>query len=429
MRNDVDAIIVGGGPSGATTAVLLAQAGWRVVIVEKTPFPRRKVCGEFISESAWPLLRQLGVASDLIKFAGPVVRRIGFFAGLTSVAADLAATCSDDEGRALGREHLDTLLLHRAADVGAEVLQPCSLAGFVMNGDHYDCLVRSQGGMTRQVSSRLIVGAHGSWELGALPTQSVRLPVRASDLFGFKAHFLESTLPRDLMPLIAFPGGYGGMVHTDSGRVSLSCCIRRDALERCRQRWPRIKAGAAVQAHIESSCKGVAEALTYAKLDGAWLSAGPLRTGIRSFGHDGIFAVGNSAAEAHPIIAEGISMGIQSAHLLCEQLIAHQPMGFSKVVQDVVRRGYETAWRMNFSRRVHVAALLAHLLMRPLGARAAAIALQCAPQFLTVGARWSGKLQPFQRARYLNLTGGNLTGDDAAATSPYPDTLPLEGPL
>ena len=51
-----------------------------------------------------------------------------------------------------------------------------------------------------------------------------------SDLFAFKAHFRDSDLPAGLMPLLAFPGGYGGLVHSDAGRTSLSCCIRRDAL-------------------------------------------------------------------------------------------------------------------------------------------------------------------------------------------------------
>jgi flavin-dependent dehydrogenase len=313
----------------------------------------------------------------------------------------------DEGGRAVGREHLDTLLLQSAAAAGAEVLQPWSLSGFAARSDHFDCRLGEQGGpQTRDVRSRLIIAAHGSWASGALPTQSLRYPAYASDLFGFKAHFRDSALPPDLMPLIAFPGGYGGMVHTDGGRVSLSCCIRRDQLERCRKRWPHIKAGAAVLAHIEASCKGVAQALVPAKRDGAWLSAGPLRTGIRTFGRDGIFAVGNAAAEAHPIVAEGISMAIQSAYLLCEQLVARQDTGLSKDVLGAIRVEYEAAWRRNFSRRVHVAALFAHLFMRPLSARAATIALQTVPQFLTLGARWSGKSQPLQSARSLDLARG-----------------------
>ena len=126
---------------------------------------------------------------------------------------------------------------------------------------------------------RLIIAAHGSWESGSMPTQDLRRPPRASDLFAFKAHFCNSTLPPDLMPLLAFPGGYGGMVHTDRGRVSLSCCIRRDRLEQCRRQWPRARAGEAVLAHIESSCRGVVLALSSAQRDGAWLSSGPLVPG------------------------------------------------------------------------------------------------------------------------------------------------------
>ncbi|HEY5310674.1 MAG TPA: FAD-dependent oxidoreductase, partial [Casimicrobiaceae bacterium] len=92
MQNAYDVIIVGGGPSGATSAVLLAKAGWRVVIVEKAPFPRRKVCGEFISETTWPLLRQLRVAGPLLKIAGPRVRRVGIYAAKAMVTAELGST-------------------------------------------------------------------------------------------------------------------------------------------------------------------------------------------------------------------------------------------------------------------------------------------------------------------------------------------------
>ncbi len=409
MRGEYDAIVVGGGPSGATAAVLLAQAGWSVAIIEKAPFPRRKVCGEFISETTWPLLRELGVAEALQAIAGPVVRRVGVFAGASVITSALERTTAraDDGGRAVGREYLDTLLLQRASAVGAEVLQPWTLSDFAKDGDRYICRVTEKGSrQVRELRSSLVIGAHGSWETGVLPTQVPRRRARAGDLFGFKALFRDCALANDLMPLLAFPGGYGGMVHTDSGRVSLSCCIRRDTLEHCRKRWPKRNAGAAVLAHIEASCKGVADALAPAILDGAWLSAGPLRTGIRTFGHGGLFAVGNAAAEAHPIVAEGISMAIQSAHLLCTQLVERRVRHPSPAVLDTIQAAYEAAWRRNFSRRLQVAAMFAHLFMNPFGARAAAITLQCAPGLLTHGARWSGKIQPLRSVHSPGLAGG-----------------------
>ena len=105
MKAHYDAIIVGGGPSGATAATLLAQAGWRVAVVEKAQFPRRKVCGEFISGTTWPLLERLGVGRPLLEIAGPVVRRVGVFAGAAMVTARLASPTArpEDGGRAVGR--------------------------------------------------------------------------------------------------------------------------------------------------------------------------------------------------------------------------------------------------------------------------------------------------------------------------------------
>src|SRR5664279_1596164 len=406
MHDAYDAIIVGGGPSGATSAVLLAKAGWRVAVVEKAPFPRPKVCGEFISETTWPLLRQLGVAGPLLKVAGARVRRVGIYAAKTMVTAELESTVGEAQngGRAVGREQLDTLLLQRAAAAGAKDWQPWALSRFVDNDGRYDCtIVEKRTRQSQVLRSQLIIAAHGSWESGPLPTQDLRRPSRRADLFGFKARFLGGAHPRDLMPLLAFPGGYGGMVHTDGGRVSLSCCIRRDQLEDCRRKWPDVRAGEAVLLHIESSCMGVALALAAATLDGVWLSAGPLRTGIRTFGRDGIFAVGNAAAEAHPIVAEGISIAIQSAALLCEQLIAHPELTSAHADSarglSGVRDAYARAWRNNFSRRLFVAAAFAHVFMRPVSTRIAATLLEHFPQLLTVGARWTGKADPLRGTR------------------------------
>jgi menaquinone-9 beta-reductase len=235
-----------------------------------------------------------------------------------------------------------------------------------------------------------------------MPTQPPRRPPRPADLFGFKAHFAGSALRSGVMPLLAFPGGYGGMVHTDAGRVSLSCCIRRDMLARCRRNLPDGEAGDAVLAHIESSCTGARLALRPATREGRWLSAGPLRTGIRTFGSGGLLAVGNAAAEAHPVIAEGISIGIQSAALLCEQLASRLQPGISRPVVnaqlDLARAAYAAAWRRNFARRLHVAAFFAHVFMRPVPTRLAVALVRSFPQLLTCGARCSGKTATLQMA-------------------------------
>ena len=185
--------------------------------------------------------------------------------------------------------------------------------------------------------------------------------------------------------MLAYPGGYGGMVHTDHDRVSLSCCIRRDQLERCRRRDSSLSAGEAVLAHIVYTCSAAGEVLEGATKESEWRSAGPIRPGIRTTHRDGVFFVGNAAGEAHPVVAEGISMAMQSGFALAQALTS---------TADLIeaRRAYAAQWRRLFARRIHAAAVIAHWAMRPAAVALTLPLLSAFPAMLTEGARASGKV-------------------------------------
>ena len=377
-----DALVIGGGPSGATAALLLARAGWNVVLAEKTEFPRFKVCGEFISATSLSLLREIGLDEEFLAAAGPPVLRVGIFArnAMVTAAMPRARGPLGEWGHALGREHLDLMLLRAAARSGAEVLQPCEVVELRRTGQGFVCTLAARQAK-KQLATHLVIAANGSWH--PAPYQISTTPHRPSDLLAFKAHFRGSDLPADLMPLFAFPGGYGGMVHSDDGRVSLSCCIRRDTLQLCRHGETR-RAAAAMLQHIEVACLGVRRALRCANLDGAWLAAGPIRPGIRRCCANGIFRIGNAAGEAHPVIAEGISMALQSAWLLCHHLIAGH-------TQDEAARRYHAEWKAAFVSRIYAAALFAYVAMQPSAVATVLPLLRAFPRILTFGARLSGK--------------------------------------
>jgi flavin-dependent dehydrogenase len=120
-------------------------------------------------------------------------------------------------------------------------------------------------------------------------------------------------------------------------------------------------------------------ALGGAALEGGFLSTGPIHPGIRARYHDGVFFTGNIAGEAHPVIAEGISMAIQSSALLAKLLIIH--------------RGelYARQWQQRFAPRIRAASVFAHLAMSGAGRFAGLALLRAAPRLLDVGARLSGK--------------------------------------
>lgn len=396
MENHFEAIIIGGGPAGASTAILLAQAGWLVTLVEKQRFPRRKVCGECIAATNLPLLDAVGVGAAFADLAGPELRRVAVFTDRRMHSAELPRFRDDRYpwGRALGREYLDALLLQRAAEAGARIWQPWVAREVGWDSGKYHCRVQSlDSAECRVLMAPILIAAHGSWE--PCSWANSRAHRRPNDLFAFKANFLDCDLEPGLLPVLAFPGGYGGMVVADHGRVTMACCIRRDVLHRCRNRQPRAKAAECVQEYLQETCLGVRRALSGAKREGAWLSAGPIRPGIRNpWNKRGIFTVGNTAGEAHPIIGEGISMAIQAASLLCEQLIPRRVgLLLGKAIPDAGQE-YAVRWRQTFSTRIHAAALLANLAMRPWAAAALLPLLQRWPAALTQTARMSGKVRP-----------------------------------
>jgi 2-polyprenyl-6-methoxyphenol hydroxylase-like FAD-dependent oxidoreductase len=401
MNTPVDAIIIGAGPAGATAAILLAQAGWSVVLLEKQRFPRRKVCGECIAASNLPLLDLLGIGDAFDALAGPPLRQVAWMTAGECIRADLPPLqhARHRWGRALGREHLDTLLRDRAKEAGATVLQPWTAHAMRGGPGAFECdAAATDSDAAKTFTAAVLIAAHGSWELAPTADDRQRRPQRAGDLFAFKANFKNAQLAAGVLPVLAFSGGYGGMVLGDHGITTLACCIRRDRLAACREQLHGQRAGDAVEAYLNASCSGVRQALGGAQRDGKWLSVGPIRPGIRMPRDGGAaFLIGNAAGEAHPIIGEGISMALQSAWLLSERLIMHGKAAVAGDAQQRIRRDYAQAWHRNFARRIRLAALFAHCAMRPAAASGLLPLLRHRPALLTHAARWSGKVMQTYR--------------------------------
>jgi len=397
-RTTFDAVIVGAGPAGSAAAILLARAGWSVALVEKQHFPRRKVCGECIAASNLPWLDALGIGEALAASAGPELRQVLLMRGEHEVRADLPAAVHAVHrwGRALGRETLDTLLLEQARAAGTTVFQPWSVQAIRGQSGAWRCELRAVETSTHlTLVSPLVIDAHGSWE----PLRGGRTgprPARAAgDLFAFKANFTGAALAAGELPVLALDGGYGGMVLAGNGETTVACCLRSDRLDALRRAAPGVRAGDVVQAWLERECRGVRDTLRGATRSGPWLASGPIAPGIRVQADGGPFRIGNAAGEAHPILGEGMSMALQSAGLLCAELLDRAPPGGlgSADWQQAVGRAYAIRWRAQFSPRLRLAATFAQLAMRP---RSAALLLNVVgrwPGLLTRGAAWGGKVR------------------------------------
>ena len=397
MTGDYDAIIVGAGPGGSTAAILLAAAGWSVALIEKQTFPRRKVCGACISAGNLPLLATLGIAEEFARVAGPELREVALYRNDRVVRAPFPAMrhTAYPWGRALGRETLDVMLLERARKLGATVWQPCSVRRIHGHAGAFACQVGMRSGPeSHMLRAPVLIMANGSWERDPGGDQPVVR--RADDLFAFKTTFSRPNLPPGVLPVLSFEGGYGGLVIAENGLLILAGCIRRDVLKACRALDSSQTAGEAFEGHLRRTTGALRQALRGACRESPWFGSGPIQTGIRApwSSSDGRLMIGNAAAEAHPIIGEGISMAMQSAWLLCSRLIDAGRAGGSANALRRASINYASQWRRTFAPRVHLAAAVAQVAMKPSLLPLVWPLIGHAPALLTTIARGVGKARP-----------------------------------
>jgi geranylgeranyl reductase family protein len=165
-----DVVVVGAGPAGAATAILLAEAGHEVLLLDRARFPRDKVCGEYLSPEGSRILDRLGVLKA-VEAAGARPLR-----GMRITAPDGTRLCGDypragrwrgyrDHALAVPRRLFDAVLVERARALPVTVREGFRVTDLVVEGGRVTGVegVDQDGGGLRseRLGARLVVGADG----------------------------------------------------------------------------------------------------------------------------------------------------------------------------------------------------------------------------------------------------------------------------
>ncbi|HTU11656.1 MAG TPA: FAD-dependent monooxygenase [Allosphingosinicella sp.] len=200
------ALIVGGGPAGAATAIALARGGAMPVVIERCPGERDLVCGGFLGWDAIAALRKIGL--DPATLGARPIHRLRLVAGRRIVEADLPRPAAG-----LSRRRLDATLLRMAEEAGAAVLR-----GRTARALDGDCLRLDDGS---EMAAEALFLATGKHELRG----AMRPIGRRAVSVGLRAAVAPPADLAGTIELHLYDGGYAGLLLQEDGAANLCLSV------------------------------------------------------------------------------------------------------------------------------------------------------------------------------------------------------------
>ncbi|HYK83240.1 MAG TPA: FAD-dependent oxidoreductase [Gemmatimonadales bacterium] len=307
MSERWDAVVVGAGPAGAATALLLARAGAAVLVLDRARFPRHKPCSEYLSPAATAILERLG-EGVLAAVEGASHAKVY---GMKVVAPGGATMCGRFGGRysfTLPRSTLDTILVRAAERAGAVVREATTVDDLVWEGDAVaGVTARARDGARVTWRAQVVVGADGLRSVVArrLGFERASAPRRLA----FTAHVADVAGIDGVGELHVSDRGYVGLGPVGGGVTTVALVV---PLRAVRGRGRAFRHG--FFAELERF-PGLAGRFDPRRLVREVLTTGPFARWSRSPVAAGALLVGDAADFFDPFTGQGIYAALRGAEL------------------------------------------------------------------------------------------------------------------
>jgi geranylgeranyl reductase family protein len=311
-----DVIVVGGGPAGSTLAWRLARDGARVVLLERTRFPREKVCGDYVEPRGLTILRDMGCLETIeARSPLPITDSSTYVEGVARYRGPIPFYGRDERtpphGYIVPREDLDAVMLSAAEAAGARVHEETAGSGIRIDRSGVEVEARRNGRVVRYRAA-LVAGADGVNSIVAnaadiLSDDERHIAVaRRAYATGIEADMGEAMFwfDRSLFP------GYGWAFPMTGGRVNIGIGILAET---------RRRQDVAIPGLFEAFLERLrASGPPYERLE---LCSTPIGGIVKTYGGAGPrhlergVLVGDAGSFVDPMTGEGITPAMESALL------------------------------------------------------------------------------------------------------------------
>jgi 2-polyprenyl-6-methoxyphenol hydroxylase-like FAD-dependent oxidoreductase len=261
-----DVIVVGARVAGAATAMLLARAGLRVLVLDRVQFPSDTISSHQIQVPGIARLHRWGLLDRLVRAGTPATARVRFDLGPVVMTGEFPSHGGVNTLYSPRRTVLDPILVDAARQAGAEVIEGVRVTELVVaDGTVRGVVGTRRDGTTVRAAARLVIGADGKHStvarLAAAPAYRQH-PARAFACYGYFADVPITTgeiYQRPTRTVAVFPTNDELTVVYVSGPVNEFDEFRRDipagflaSLDRCGDLGERVRAGRRVE-HLRTT--------------------------------------------------------------------------------------------------------------------------------------------------------------------------------
>lgn len=367
-----DVVVVGAGPAGSIAALVLARAGVTVRLLDRSSFPRDKLCGDTLNPGALAILDRLGVGDRIRRAALPIT-------GMTVTgprrAVVRATYPADLNGVAILRRDLDQILVDAAIGAGVRFTANVNVRGPLTgaNGPRVTGVVTSAGGNTEHVDAKVVIGADGrrSTLAFALGLASFA-PAPRRWAFGTYFEGVDDLTSQGEMHIR--PDGYVGVAPLPGGLVNV--CVVKELFRLKAEATPDMASAFGRKIVIEAidADPELRERFARARQVAGVISLGPLAVDARASGCPGLLLAGDAAGFVDPMTGDGLRFAIRGGELAAAAALDELASGvpaFNALHAARVRE-FSAKWRVNRALRSLVASPLGVSLAASLAARWAA---------------------------------------------------------
>jgi menaquinone-9 beta-reductase len=336
-------VVVGGGPAGSATALLLARAGVEVRIVERARFPRRKVCGEYLNAGAVEALDRLGLL-DAVKAAAAPLH------GVRLVAAGAPPVVLPFRRPALAcaRDVLDAIVLDAARAAGAVVEHARAEDVIVDEGWVAGVMVRTESGELEERRAAYTVGADGSGSFVARCCALVKRPPRTAR-YAVGGHYEGFAGLDGHVEMYVGGGAYFALNPLSEVCANVMVVVPKERLSE----WSR-DVDAGVGGAAAALGRGVRSFENVTRI-GARMAMGPLANGRRVAYQADAVLVGDAAGFLDPFTGQGVYLALAGAERAADAILGALRTGGSRfeTLERYARwRARDVAWRARLSKAV-----------------------------------------------------------------------------